>query len=209
MPLIKISIVEDDEEIADGMSRILNGTPGFRCCSTHPTGEDALEKLPFSEVDVVLIDLSLPGIKGSECIRRLRNRSKKLLFMVLTIHEDADRIFESLRAGASGYVLKRTPPAIILESIAELVAGGAPMSPGVARKVAQFFHNRPVDEDELGSLTDREREILHHLAQGQSDKEIAKKLIISPHTVRNHIKSIYDKLQVDSRTKAATKYLGR
>lgn len=209
MALTKVSIIEDDAGFADALSRILNGTPGFRCLSTHATGEDALEDLPFADADVVLVDLSLPGIGGAECIRRLRDRSDKPLFMVLTVHEDATKIFESLKAGATGYVLKKTPPAQILEAISELVRGGAPMSPAIARKVAQHFHrDRPAD-GRIGDLTDREREVLHAISGGHSDKQIAKQMDISVHTVRNHVKSIYDKLQVHSRMEAATKYLGR
>lgn len=209
MALTNVSIIEDDEGFAKAFSTILNGTPGFHCLSTHATGEDALAALPFTEVDVVLVDLSLPGISGSECIRQLRDRSDKPLFMVLTIHEEATKIFESLKAGATGYVLKRTPPAEILEAIAELVRGGAPMSPVIARKVAQHFHRGTAASQTIGGLTDREREILHSLSSGHSDKEIGERLGISPHTVRNHVKSIYAKLQVHSRMEAATQYLGR
>jgi DNA-binding NarL/FixJ family response regulator len=202
-------LIEDDAGFADALSRILNGTPGFRCLSTHATGEDALEDLPFAEANVVLVDLSLPGIGGVECIRRLRDRSDKTLFMVLTVHEDAARIFESLKAGATGYVLKKTAPAQILEAIAELVSGGAPMSSAIARKVAQHFHNGGLGSDQIGDLTDREREILHQLSSGHSDKEIAEQMGNSIHTVRNHIKSIYAKLEVHSRSEATAKYLGR
>lgn len=205
----KVSIVEDDEGFANALATILNGTPGFRCLSTHATGEDALEDLPFTDADVVLVDLSLPGIGGAECIRRLGGRSKKPLFMVLTVHEDATRIFESLKAGATGYVLKKTPPAEILEAIAELVRGGAPMSPAIARKVAQHFHRDYSGPANLGELTDREREVLHAISGGYSVQEIAKLLSLSVHTVRNHFKSIYDKLQVHSRAEATARYLGR
>jgi DNA-binding NarL/FixJ family response regulator len=209
MPLIKVSLIEDDAGFADALARILNGTPGFRCLSTHATGEDALEDLPFAETDVVLVDLSLPGIGGAECIRRLRDRSDKTLFMVLTVHEDAAKIFESLKAGATGYVLKKTAPAQILEAIAELVSGGAPMSSAIARKVAQHFHTGGPGSGQIGDLTDREREILHQLSSGHSDKEIAEQMGNSIHTVRNHIKSIYAKLEVHSRSEATAKYLGR
>ena len=209
MPTIKVSIVEDDAASAESLSRILNGTPGFRCLSTHATGEDALIDLPFSDVHIVLMDLSLPGIGGAECIRRLRQRSEKLLFMVLTVWEDHEKIFESLKAGASGYLLKKTPPAEILEAIVELSLGGSPMSPAIARKVTRFFHTNPSTAGELGELTDREREVLHHLSQAHSNKEIAAHLQISYDTVRNHLRSIYEKLHVRSRAAATAKYLGR
>jgi len=205
----KVSIIEDDESFANALATILDGTPGFHCLSTHATGEDALEDLPFADAAVVLVDLSLPGISGAECIRRLRDRSDKALFMVLTVHEDATKIFESLKAGATGYVLKKTPPAQILEAIAELVAGGAPMSSAIARKVAQHFHGSGPASGKIGELTDREREILHQLSSGHSDKEIADQMGISIHTVRNHIKSIYAKLEVHSRSEATAKYLRR
>jgi len=209
MAITKVSIIEDDEVFANALATILKGTPGFRCISTHATGEDALEDLPFDSVDVVLVDLSLPGITGVECIRRLRDRSDKVLFMVLTVHQETTKIFESLKAGAVGYVLKRTPWAEIMEAISELVRGGAPMSPAIARKVAQYFHELKSRSEDLDQLTDREREVLHSIAGGYSDKEIAERMGISVHTVRNHVKSIYTKLEIRSRSEATAKYLGR
>jgi DNA-binding NarL/FixJ family response regulator len=209
MPLTRVSIIEDDGDFAKALATIFNGTPGYRCASIHLSGEDALKNLPVNEVDVLLSDLSLPGISGAECIRRLHERSPKLLCLVLTVHEDAAKIFESLKAGATGYLLKKTPPAQILEGIADLLQGGAPMSPAIARKVAQFFHDLPSPSEDIHQLTDREREILHYIAQNYADKEIAEKMDISHHTVRNHIKSIYAKLEVNSRMAAAAKYLRR
>ncbi len=209
MSTIKVSIVADDAPSAESLSRILHGTPGFCCLSTHASGEDALADLPFGDVDVVLMDLSLPGMGGGECIRRLRQRSEKPLFMVLTVWEDHEKIFESLKAGASGYLLKKTPPAEILEAIVELSRGGSPMSPAIARKVTRFFHSNPSTAGELDELTDREREVLHHLSQAHSNKEIAARLHISCDTVRNHLRKIYEKLHVRSRAAATAKYLGR
>ena len=209
MARIKVSIIEDNENYADALATILNGTPGFTCTSTHLSGEEALTDLPFAEVDVVLVDLSLPGISGTECIRRLRDRSSHPLFMVLTVHEDATKIFESLKGGATGYVLKRTPPAEILEAIRELVRGGAPMSPGIARKVAQYFHRLASGAHGLDDLTNRQREILRILSSGATNKDIGGQLGIEVSTVANHIKSIYAKLQVHSRSEATAKYLGR
>lgn len=211
MPLIKVSIIEDDAGFAQALACILNGTPGFKCLSTHGSGEEALDELPVEDVDVVLTDLSLPGMPGAACIRGLRARSDKPLFLVLTVHEDADRIVESLKAGATGYVLKKTPPAQILEAIAEMVSGGAPMSPVIARKVARHFQggDRGTEPKALTELTDREREILNAIATGRSDKEIARELSISVHTVGNHIRSIYQKLHIRSRAEAVARYLGR
>jgi len=125
------------------------------------------------------------------------------------VHEDAERVFERLKAGASGYILKKTPPARTLEMLRELVAGGAPMSPAIARKVAGFFHALSPASEDMDQLTDREREILHHISQGFTDKQIGKKLQISDHTVGNHVSNIYQKLQVHSRSEATAKYLGR
>jgi DNA-binding NarL/FixJ family response regulator len=209
MALIRVAIIEDDQGFAEALERILNGTPGFRCAGTFGDAESALQKLALADVEVVLTDLSLPGINGTECIRRFRRNSNQALFLVLTVHEDVDRIVESLRAGATGYVLKKTPPAEILEAIAEMAAGGAPMSPAIARKVAQYFHGAPPIGNQLSDLSDRELEILHSISTGRSDKEIGRQLSISAHTVGNHIRSIYSKLHVRSRVEAAAKYLGR
>ena len=207
--MIHVSLIEDDDQTRGAWTLLLNGTPGFRCVSAHRTAEDALKHLPVERADVVMADLSLPGISGVELIRRLKLRREKLLLCVFTVHEDAEKVFESLRAGASGYILKKTPPAQVFELLSELVSGGAPMSPAIARKVAHFFHKLPVSSQQMDELTDREREILHHVAQGLMDKQIAARLGISTHTVRNHVRRIYDKLQVHSRTQATTKYLAR
>jgi DNA-binding NarL/FixJ family response regulator len=207
MSLIKVSIIEDDAGFADALSRLLKETGGFECVSLHQSGEDAIEHLPVDEVDVVLVDLGLPGITGSECIRRLLDRSEKPLYIVLTLHEDSENIFESLKAGASGYLLKTTPPDRTLEAIAELVKGGSPMSPVIARKVAQYFHRRGRRGGELAKLTPRESEVLEQLSEGLTDKGIAGQTGLSVHTVRNHVKSIYTKLRVHSRSEATAKFL--
>ena len=208
-PMIHVSIVEDDDRTRDAWVVLLNGTPGFQCVSTHPSAEDAVKSFPFEKADVAIVDLNLPGLSGVELVRRLKKRRPKLLVCIFTVHEDAEKVFESLKAGASGYVLKKTPPAQVLELLAELVAGGAPMSPAIARKVTKFFHALPDSSSELDRLTDRERDILHHINQGLSDKQIGGKLDISVNTVRNHVASIYQKLEVHSRMEAAAKYLGR
>jgi DNA-binding NarL/FixJ family response regulator len=207
--LIKVSIVEDDARTREALEVLLNGTPGFKCLSVHPDGEHALRNLPCEQVDVVLMDLSLPQLSGTECIRKLKERRSELLILVITVHEDAPKIFSALQAGASGYLLKRTPPARVLEAIEELTNGGSPMTPAIARKVIQHFHHQPPKQSPLAHLTDRELEVLHQLAQGASNKEVATQLHISPDTVRNHIRSIFDKLHVHSRTEAVVKYLGK
>lgn len=207
--MIQISLVEDDDQTRDAWAIVLNGTPGFRCVSTHASAECALRNLPIEKADAVLVDLGLAGMSGIDLIRRLKQQRPKLLLCVLTVHEDTERIFESLQAGASGYILKRTAPAQILELLAEMMAGGSPMSPAIARKVTQFFHRLPTATKSLDRLTDRELDILHHVSQGKSDKQIAEKLGISVNTVRNHTSAIYDKLHVHSRTEATARYLGR
>ncbi len=209
MSLIRVSIVEDDDQARESLAVLFNGTPGFRCVSTHRTNEDALKKLPVNDCNVVLLDLSLPGASGIECARELKRRRPGLLLLVLTVHEDHEKIFESLKAGVCGYLLKRTPLAQIVAAIEDIVAGGSPMSPAIARKVAQYFQALPAAPPGLGELTDREREVLDHIARGRTNKDIAARLAISAHTADNHIRAIYDKLQVDNRTAAAAKYLAR
>lgn len=205
---IKVSIVEDDARVREALRTILDGTPGFRCLSAHETAEEALKDLPVEKADVVLMDLSLPKISGIECVRRLKERRPKLLVMVLTIHEDAERIFQSLEAGTTGYLLKKTPPPEILEAIQELVDGGSPMTPAVARKVVQAFDRSGNEVPELARLTTTERAVLERLMRGEYYKEIADALKISAHTVRNHIHHIYEKLQVNSREEAVKKLRG-
>ena len=209
MSLIRVSIVEDDQQARESLAVLFNGTAGFRCVSTHRSTEDALKKLPVNDCDVVLLDLSLPGASGVECARELKRRRPALLLLVLTVHEDHEKIFESLKAGACGYLLKKTPLAQLVAAIEELVTGGSPMSPSVARKVAQYFQALPPASGGISVLTDREREVLDHIARGRTNKDIAARLTISAHTVDNHIRSIYEKLQVDNRTAAAAKYLAR
>lgn len=207
--MIHVALVEDDDHTRGAWTALLNGTLGFACVASHRSGEDALKARDWERANVLVVDLNLPGMSGVELVRCLKQRRPELLVCIYTVHEDTEKVFESLKAGASGYVLKKTPPAEVLEMLAELAAGGAPMSPGIARKVTRFFHELPQASSELDQLTDRERDILHHIAQGRSDKQIGEKLNISVNTVRNHVASIYQKLQVHSRTEAAARYLGR
>jgi DNA-binding NarL/FixJ family response regulator len=209
MSIIRISIVEDDDPARAALAVLFNGTPGLRCVSTHRSTEDALRKLPFADCDVVLLDLGLPGASGIECARELKRRRPELQLLVLTVHEDHDKIFECLKAGASGYLLKKTPLAQLVESIHELVAGGSPMSPAIARKVAQYFQALPPASGVLNTLTDREREVLDLIARGRKNTAMAHDLGISAHTVDNHIRRIYEKLQVHTRAEATARYLGR
>ena len=205
---IRVSIVEDDDEVRQSLAVLLNGSEGFQCISNHRSAEEALEAIPKDPPDVVLMDINLPRLSGVECVRQLKDRVPTLKFLMLTMYEDSNLIFQSLGAGASGYLLKRTPPAKIMEAIQELHEGGAPMSSKIARIVVQHFQDRSAPAPETALLTPRERELLDLLAKGQRYKEIAEQLGISFDTVRAHLRNIYEKLQVRSRTEAVVKYLG-
>jgi DNA-binding NarL/FixJ family response regulator len=171
------------------------------------TGEDALKRIPPLQPDVVLMDINLPGMSGIECTARLKERLPQTQILMVTVHGDNDRVFAALQAGASGYLLKRVTPSELLEAIADVIRGGAPMTGEIARKVIDSFR-RPVSVlVEAAKLTRREEEILGLLTQGYSNKEIADRLSVSFDTVRTHLKHIYEKLHVRSRTEAATKYL--
>lgn len=207
--MIRIALIEDDAKTLNAWRMLFDGTPGFRCVSTHPTAEDALKNLPADNVDLVVVDLGLPGMSGIEAIRLLKTRHGSLQFCVYTVNQDSDKIYDSLRAGASGYILKKTPPAIILEQIAELMAGGSPMSSVIARKVTQYFNGDTNPGHTGDGLSDRQREVLDLLARGATNKEIAESLGISFHTVGEHVKKIYERLHVRSRSEATAKYLGR
>jgi len=209
VPIIAVSIVEDHFPTRDAIQCILKGTPGYRFVSSHGDADDAAAHLPVNRVDVVLMDINLPGASGMECVRSLKRRRPEIHVIMFTVHDDNERIFQSLRAGANGYILKSSQPAEILEAIREVASGGAPMTPAVARRVLLHFHQNSVVTAELEQLTSREGEVLHHLSTGYTAKEIAANLHISFETVRNHIKSIYTKLQVNSRAEAVVKYLGR
>lgn len=204
---IKVSIVEDDEEVRHSLAVLLNGSEGYACVSAHRSTEEAVVEIPRHLPDVVLMDINLPRQSGIECVRQLKAQLPQLQFLMLTMYEDADLIFSSLTAGASGYLLKRTSPAKLLEAIDEVHRGGAPMSSKIARIVVQHFQNRKGPAPETSSLSPREREVLDLLAKGHRYKEIADLLSISFDTVRAHLRNIYDKLHVRSRTEAVVKYL--
>lgn len=202
-------LVEDDAPYRDALATILRGTPGYSCVGEFPTAEDALASLPSPPAQVALVDINLPGISGIDLVRRLRQRTPETLALMLTIFEDADRLFDSLRAGAHGYVLKSTQPAGILEAIREVQDGGAPMSRAVARKTIHHFHAQPGPSGPLSELTDRENEVLRQLASGYTAKEAAFSLGVSSETVRAHLRAIYRKLHVHSRSGALRRFLGR
>jgi DNA-binding NarL/FixJ family response regulator len=202
-----VSIVEDDEDIRANLAHLVTRTPGFRLISEHSSAEQALAQISREPPDVVLMDIHLPGMNGIECVRRLKSEFPKVQILMLTVYEDSDQIFQSLRAGASGYLLKRTPGTKILESIREVHAGGSPMNSHIARKVVQFFNQISQPATHLETLSEREKEVLGLLSRGQLYKQIADNLGITLDTVRKHLQSIYQKLHVHSRTEAVVKYL--
>jgi DNA-binding NarL/FixJ family response regulator len=204
---IKVAIVEDDDWIRENLAGQIDLAPGYCCVSRYRTGEEALAGLPSEALDVVLMDINLPGLSGIECVRRLKALRPSLAILMLTVYEESDQIFDSLRAGASGYLLKRSAEQELLEAIAQVHQGGSPMSSLVARKVVQFFNHLGHAAPELQRLSPREKEILELLSRGAAYKEIGDRLALSIHTVRMHIRGIYGKLQVHSRGEAVSKYL--
>jgi DNA-binding NarL/FixJ family response regulator len=208
-----VSIVDDETDLRESIIRYLNLTGEFECVSDYARAEDALARLPNDGPAVVLMDIKMEGMNGIECVRRLKEKMPELQVIMLTVFEDADLIFEALRAGATGYLLKSQPPEKLLEAIHDVVAGGSPMSASIARKVVQLVRdtNRP-DKSGPGDrimLSERQRQVLDLLAAGQPYKLIADNLGVSIHTVRSYLRRTYEKLQVHSRTEAVAKYKER
>jgi DNA-binding NarL/FixJ family response regulator len=206
--MISVAIVEDIKEIRDGLQLLIDNSADFLCHEVYASAEEALKGLPASQPDVVLMDIHLPGMNGIDCLRLLKHQCPDIQFIMSTIYEDDDTIFESLKAGATGYLLKKTEPAKILEAIKEVYSGGSPMSSQIARKVIATFQPRP-GIDDTGILTPKEKEILKALSKGLRYKEIAFEMHISIETVRSHVRRIYEKLHVQSRTEALNKIYGR
>lgn len=204
--MISVSIVEDNEGLRRSLTSVLEDSPGFKCLGAFSTAEEALDEIPKHPPEVVLMDINLPGMSGIECVRRLRESLPKTRVIMITIYRDNEKIFEALRAGASGYLLKRATPRIILDAIVDVHQGGSPMSSEVARKVVEAFQQTTAQADPEHELSDREREVLELLSQGLPDKQIAAELNISPRTVRFHLEHIYAKLHVRSRIEAAVKH---
>jgi DNA-binding NarL/FixJ family response regulator len=208
-------LVEDDPNLRANLTTMLNGSSGFQCQAAYPDGLAALRGIPANRPDVVLMDINLPGMLGTDCVRELKELTPNLPVLMLTVYEDSEQIFKSLMSGATGYLLKRTSKEKLLEAIREVNAGGAPMSRQIARRVVQYFqkvNELPTDTRNASvvvNLTDREQEVLAALAKGYAYKEIADLLQISFETVRTHLRTIYEKLHVHSRTEAVLKYLGR
>ncbi len=204
---IKVSIIEDDDWIRENLATEINRTTGFTCSGKHQNAEDAINRINRESPDVVLLDINLPRMNGIECARKLKALVPSAQILMLTVYEDSEKIFKSLLAGASGYLLKRTPQSEILEAIADVHRGNSPMTGHIARKVVQYFNQRGSTEKEIENLSQREREVLDRLAEGISYKEIADVMSLSIDTVRMHIKGIYGKLHVHSRGEAVAKYL--
>ncbi|MFO1514911.1 MAG: response regulator transcription factor [Verrucomicrobiota bacterium] len=211
---ITVSLVEDDPGVRANLAKMIDGTPGFQCQATYADGPAALKSIPSNRPDVVLMDINLPGMLGTECVRKLKTVAPDVPVLMLTVYDDSEQIFKSLMAGATGYLLKRTPKDKLLEAIREITSGGAPMSRQIARRVVQYFQEvsqvpaAPQRAPEVETLTDREGQVLSLLAKGHAYKEIADLLNISFETVRSYVRTIYDKLHVHSRTEATLKYLG-
>jgi DNA-binding NarL/FixJ family response regulator len=203
--MINVAIVEDEDEVREGLAVLINGSEGFRCIQTFSSAESALPEISKNKPDVVLMDINLPGMSGIECISKLKVPRPDLPILVLTVYDDDEKIFESLRAGASGYLLKKTPPVKLLEAIMELHNGGSPMSSSIARKVVEAFQTMGPSSEEAQNLSKREQEILSFLAKGYRYREIADRLFISIETVRTHLRNIYEKLHVRSRSEAVLK----
>ncbi len=204
---IRVAIVEDDVEIRASLTERIRDTPSLELLCSCADAEAALEQLPACQPDVVLMDINLPGMNGVECVRALKPRMPDTQFIMLTVYEDNNRLFQSLTAGASGYLLKRTPPAKLLAAIREAHAGGSPMTPQIARRVVQHFRQVPEQASELEKLSPRENEVLDQLAKGFRYKEIVTNLGMSQGTLHGHIRSVYEKLHVHSRTEAVVKFL--
>ncbi len=209
---ISVAIVEDNSDIRNALEQIIEMADGYTLSCSCINGEDALVKLPAYQPNVVLMDIHLGGMNGIEVVRELKPTCPDILFMMCTIYEEDEKIFEALSAGASGYITKKTAPAKMLEAIRELYEGGAPMSSQIARKVVSAFSAKnahPAEGEGLDVLSKRELEILEMLSKGLVYKEIAAELFISSETVRKHVYNIYNKLHVSNRIEAVNKFFGR
>jgi DNA-binding NarL/FixJ family response regulator len=204
--LISVAIVEDDRATREGLGMLINGTPGYRCQNTFRTVEDALRSAGVAP-DVLLLDIDLPGMSGSEGVKLLKQRHPSVEILMLTVYAEEDKVFESICNGACGYLLKETPPSKLLESIGEAHRGGSPMSPEIARKVVRLFQKTGPPEKINGQLTPKEMRLLKLLVEGYSYQGAADRLYISVNTVRDYIRSIYQKLHVHSKSEAVAKAL--
>ena len=206
---IRVAIIEDDEWVRDNLAREITNAAGFECSGSYPTAEAALAAIPLHPPEVAVLDIHLPGLDGIECLRRLRASCPNLQFLMLTSYEESEKIFQSLRAGANGYLLKRADSAEVIDAIRQVHEGGAPMSSTIARQVVRHFNQLDSGASELPGLSPREREVLELLARGGAYKEIADQLALSIETIRMNVKHIYSKLHVHSRSEAVAKFFHR
>jgi DNA-binding NarL/FixJ family response regulator len=205
--VIAVSIVDDQQDIRENIAGYVGGTNGFKCLSSYSSAEEALRHLAKDKPDVLLMDINLGGMSGIECVQKLKPQIPETQIVMLTVFEDTEKIFSALKAGASGYLLKRMPPSKLLDAIREVNEGGSPMSAPIARKVVESLQTtKPQKADDTAELSPREREVLEGLAEGCAYKQIADKLGVSIHTVRNYIRRIYEKLHVRSSSQAVAKY---
>ena len=204
---ISVCIVDDNKDIRSALEQIILMAEGYTLAGSFSDAEEALQKIPLAQPKVVLMDINMPGMKGMECVRQLKAQLPAVQFLMLTVYEDSDSLFASLKAGASGYLLKRTASARLLEAIRDVYAGGSPMTPQLARRVVQFFSKPTEQTAPVSQLTTGEKEFLDQLANGYAYKEIAERMKISIDTVRSYVRTVYEKLHVHSRTEAVVKYL--
>jgi DNA-binding NarL/FixJ family response regulator len=205
--IIRVAIIEDSSEIRSGLCALIGGASGFACTAGYQSMEQAIDRMPSDIPDVVLVDIGLPGISGIEGIRILKGRFPKLLSIVLTVYGDNERIFDALCAGASGYLLKKTPAGQLLQAIRDTVNGGSPISPDVARRVVEIFRRFRRPEEAQHDLTAHEMRLLRLLIDGHGYKSAATELKVSVNTISFHIRNIYEKLQVHSKSEAVAKAL--
>lgn len=206
---ISLAIVEDLDEVRDGLKNFISLSPEFKVLDTFKTAEEAVDHLPELKPDIVIMDISLPGMNGIDCIREVKDKTPATQFMMFTVYENDEKVFEALKAGASGYLLKNTGLVQLIESLKELHNGGSPMSANIARKLVTLFRGEQKQTANLELLSNRENEILLLLSKGLLYKEIADQLAISVSTVRQHIHHIYEKLHVQNRTEAINKAFGK
>jgi DNA-binding NarL/FixJ family response regulator len=206
---ITLAIVEDLDEVREGLKQFISLNPEFVVLDTYKTAEEAAYEIPKQKPDIVIMDISLPGMNGIECIRQIKNKVPQTQFMMFTVYENDEKVFEALKAGASGYLLKNTGLMQMIEALKELYNGGSPMSSNIARKLVTVFRGQDTNAAPVEALSNRENEILQLLSKGLLYKEIAEQLSISTGTVRQHIHKIYEKLHVQNRTEAINKAFGK
>lgn len=205
--LHKVALVEDQQEIRERWTRLLESFGDFTCVCACSSGEEALRAVPAAPPDIVLMDIFLPGISGIECTARLKDLLPQMLILILTASDDEEMVFPALEAGADGYLLKQSKPADLRQALLDALAGGVPMTSGIARRVAEYFRQRARLRDEMVRLSPRQKEVLAMLSKGYSNKEIALNLSLSVDTIHGYLKRVYEKMHVRSRSEAAAKYM--